>query len=396
MQLISKLLVLRGVTQLIASLFAFSLWISFNVLAQSRPHNFTSVSTVDRLEETTWWPTKGLASHDEYVGAPECAECHSYEVKSQALTAMAHASSRSIDSNLLDGESGLAFRQFPYDYKIARRNGALIYSVGDGRSLLTNSLIWVFGVGNVGQTYIYEANGSIFESRVSFYQALNALDITTGHPNAAPHDLQTSAGRMLTLDEAQRCFGCHTTASTTSNRLDPNNSFAGVTCEACHGPGAKHVSAMRAGRIAEGKRAIQNPARLAPSDSVDFCGACHRTLADAIEMRILGKANVRFQPYRLERSRCWADGDERLGCVECHNPHEPLARDVRYYDQFCIRCHGTQGRPNQQSNRARLKCPVSKEQCVTCHMPKVEVPEMHYAFTDHWIRIIRPGKQYPN
>jgi hypothetical protein len=33
---------------------------------------------------------------------------------------------------------------------------------------------------------------------------------------------------------------------------------------------------------------------------------------------------------------------------------------------------------------------------VSCHMPKVDVPEMHYAFTDHWIRIVRPGETYPD
>jgi hypothetical protein len=27
-------------------------------------------------------------------------------------------------------------------------------------------------------------------------------------------------------------------------------------------------------------------------------------------------------------------------------------------------------------------------------MPKVEVPEMHYAFTDHKIRVVRPGEKY--
>jgi hypothetical protein len=29
-------------------------------------------------------------------------------------------------------------------------------------------------------------------------------------------------------------------------------------------------------------------------------------------------------------------------------------------------------------------------------MPKVEVPEMHSKFTDHWIRIAKPGEEPPN
>jgi len=29
-------------------------------------------------------------------------------------------------------------------------------------------------------------------------------------------------------------------------------------------------------------------------------------------------------------------------------------------------------------------------------MPKYEPPGLHYRFTDHWIRVVRPGKSYPS
>jgi hypothetical protein len=29
-------------------------------------------------------------------------------------------------------------------------------------------------------------------------------------------------------------------------------------------------------------------------------------------------------------------------------------------------------------------------------MPKYNVPEMHSLFTDHFIRVVRPGELYPN
>jgi formate-dependent nitrite reductase cytochrome c552 subunit len=37
---------------------------------------------------------------------------------------------------------------------------------------------------------------------------------------------------------------------------------------------------------------------------------------------------------------------------------------------------------------------VATKYCVSCHMPKLEVPEMHHEFTDHKIRIVKPGDQY--
>jgi hypothetical protein len=28
-------------------------------------------------------------------------------------------------------------------------------------------------------------------------------------------------------------------------------------------------------------------------------------------------------------------------------------------------------------------------------MPKTEIPGIHFAFTDHWIRVVRAGEPYP-
>jgi formate-dependent nitrite reductase cytochrome c552 subunit len=38
---------------------------------------------------------------------------------------------------------------------------------------------------------------------------------------------------------------------------------------------------------------------------------------------------------------------------------------------------------------------VSTNKCATCHMPKVELPGMHAEFTDHWIRVAKPGDPTP-
>jgi formate-dependent nitrite reductase cytochrome c552 subunit len=45
--------------------------------------------------------------------------------------------------------------------------------------------------------------------------------------------------------------------------------------------------------------------------------------------------------------------------------------------------------------RTASACPVSTKKCVTCHMPKVELPGMHASFTDHWIRIAKPNEPAP-
>ncbi len=113
-------------------------------------------------------------------------------------------------------------------------------------------------------------------------------------------------------------------------------------------------------------------------------------------MGATGVANVRFQPYRLENSRCWGDGDARLTCIACHDPHQPLAHDSAAYDEKCLACHLVSPAKKQSQDHLGKACPVGNKGCVTCHMPLVALTNMHAPFTDHRIRIVRPGAPYPD
>jgi hypothetical protein len=380
--------------------------------AQSLAREGVSLTTEDRLQAPGGWPTKGTARRTDFVGTAECAKCHEKLALTYITTPMAQASAPAAYSQVLQFHGQLSAQLVPYHYELARDAATVNYSVTDGSSSLSAVLVWAFGLGQKGQTYIYQRESGqresnprteiFYESRLSFYRTLQGLDLTTGHNSATPGDLESALGRRMDADETRRCFGCHTTASTTSNRFDPSHVTPGVTCEACHGPGAKHVAAMKAGKIEDGRRAILDPRHLDAATSVDFCGACHRTRGDILQGGFTGVVNVRFQPYRLENSRCWRNGDARLACTACHDPHQPLVRDAASYDQNCLACHAAashepaSSHENRQSDRPGAACPVSTRDCVTCHMPQVELPSMHATFTDHRIRIARPGEPYPN
>jgi hypothetical protein len=114
------------------------------------------------------------------------------------------------------------------------------------------------------------------------------------------------------------------------------------------------------------------------------------------EMGATGVANVRFQPYRLENSRCWGDGDARLTCITCNDPHQPLVHDAAAYDEKCLPCHVVAPAKKASQDHPGKACPVGKKDCVTCHMPRVIVPNMRAPFTDHRIRIVRLGSPYPD
>ena len=374
--------------------------------ANSSTRSKVSLSTEEHIDRSGWWPTKGSAAPEDFVGTTECAKCHEQIAATQLTTPMALASTPAANSEILRAHSDLSAQLAAYRYKLSASGETVNFSVTDGANSLSATVGWAFGLGHKGQTYIYRRDGEFYESHLSFYKTLHGLALTTGHLDNDPDDLKSAMGRWLDADETRRCFGCHTTASNVRGQLDTSHLTPGVQCESCHGPGAQHVAAMKSGKIEAGRRAILNPGRLDAVTSVDFCGACHRTWADVILASAPGSQNVmnvRFQPYRLEDSKCWlkTKGDARLTCTACHNPHEQLVQDVSAYDKKCLACHATSAATRAtlphatENNHPRQPCPVATSNCVTCHMPQIDVPSVHATFFDHRIRIVRPNAPYP-
>lgn len=380
-----------------ASLLAVILLIGRFSIAQTPATLTEQLTTAERIESSKWWPTAGKAGRTEYVGSQSCGSCHSAIVKSQSAHSMAKASIPAENSGSLREASGQSFRLGDYEYKIAREaDGTFHYTASNGSKTISLPITWVFGAGKVGQSFLAQQDGTFHEVRFSYFATLHGFDVTPNQSMQPVNSTDKASGRVLASGEAQRCFGCHTTASTVGKSFDPANAMPGISCEGCHGPGSNHVSAMKAADFDAGLAAIVNPKNLKPVDLVDFCGACHTTWWDAKRIGATGVANVRFQPYRLEGSRCWGKGDARLTCVSCHDPHQPLVREARAYDSRCLNCHAASNQSKPSAEKPGAACPVAKEDCVTCHMPKYEVPDMHYKYTDHRIRIAKAGEPFPD
>jgi Cytochrome c3 len=368
------------------------------VLGQSPPSSDSPSTTKDRVNSQRWWPTKSAVPFDLFAGDNACSECHSKKTSSQLTTPMAQAAVRltpsAPSSEIVAGTLQLG----PHLYRISSGQLGSQLTVSSGKQSVTASIAWIFGAGVHGQTYILDHDGALYESQVSSFASLLGMAITPGHTPVGAGDLQDALGERLATSAAARCFACHTTYSTTNSKFDASRAVPGIHCEQCHGPALEHIKAIHADERSEAIKAILNPANLSPVESVDFCGACHRTTMDVVEStEAYGPINVRFQPYRLEKSRCWGtEGDARLACTACHNPHEPLVRSASFYDQHCLACHAAQRSESPSHGASPAVCPVAKANCTTCHMPKSDVPEMHAKFTDHFIRIVRAGEPYPN
>jgi predicted CXXCH cytochrome family protein len=229
------------------------------------------------------------------------------------------------------------------------------------------------------------------------------------------------------------CIQCHSTAPQPRTRRDLVSGVAysdsrlaelGVACEACHGPGERHVAANQdpLRRYAQHLRGgpdptIVNPARLSAEASGRICGACHAVyrhldVADYFENGHAFRPGQATDPARalllparwdaavrdavlaeephfveyfywpdgrirvsgrdfgnLVESRCWQGG--RLACTSCHSMHESDPDDQlaagKDGDAACLPCHAELGK--DVSAHTRHPATSSGSRCLNCHMP---------------------------
>jgi hypothetical protein len=359
------------------------------------------LSTEDHLQDPGFWPTQPSASRSGYTGPEACRQCHAEKFADQAKTAMRRTMLKPSASEALRRHPKLTFDVGPYRYIIESDAQHSLYTVTNGKQTLSSPLLWAFGTPRIGQSYLFKrADGHFYEARVTYFARLKALGFTPARDLLHPKDVEQAMDRQVPQAEVKKCFSCHSTAAVIGDQFDEQHLIPGVTCEACHGPGAKHVADMKAlmrGDLSAAQQDdIFNPAHLMPNDSVDFCGACHTTWWDVKLTGTTGPSTTRSAPYRLVTSKCWGKtGDARLVCTACHDPHLPLQTDEASYDHACLRCHNATIGAALTKEHPGKACPVARQDCASCHMPKVYVKEMHDSFTDHRIRIARAGEPFP-
>lgn len=340
-----------------------------------------------------WHPTR-VPEGAQFVGHEACAECHAGKVRSQEQTTMGRALEPVADAVVLKAKQRMTYTSGKYSYEITRDGDRSWFTVSDGSNKVSAAIAYTFGQGLAGQTYVLRYKDRFYESRLSYYEEIQGLDITIGQMPITSDSLTDALGRPMSEDETLQCFSCHSTNAVKGRELHLDKLTPGIRCEICHGPGGEHVAAGRAGEPNKDK--IFNPGRLSGDDlTQEFCASCHRGVEDVIILPQQGGLNnVRFQPYRIFNSRCYAD-DKRISCTACHDPHKPLVTEAAYYDAKCTACHQAKSEKIQTEKQAPA-CKAAKAQdCVACHMPKVELPGAHFRFTDHRIRIVKPGEAYP-
>ena len=347
-------------------------------------------------ETPAWQPGQPVAHLQDYAGAAACASCHPAQSKSQAASEMGRSmtlpATLPAEARLPIGYLELGFVRGPYTYTLGSENGKVKFSVADAKRKITEPVFFAVGSGTDFQSYLIRHDGEYYRLPVDYFGAQEKLGLNLEADPADPATLEAALGTQIAADGLKGCFGCHSPASVVEGRIDIASFKPGIGCEVCHGPGAKHVAAMRAGKQHE--NAIFSPARLQPEQQVRFCDNCHESAEKMTAENPHGVRSVVSPDYRFEKSRCWNSGDQRASCFFCHDPHAPMARQTAAYDSKCLACHAAPG-AQARADQSGKSCPVGQHDCAGCHMPKVNVPKSPIVFTDHRIRIAAAGAPFP-
>ena len=328
----------------------------------------------------------------EYAGVAACRPCHTAIVDAQL--ASSHAQTiRDISSGPSRAPfgNGQAVRDplTGTDYLMEKGAGGrpqITLTQGDLKA--GQALEYEFGSGRHAYGYVARMPDSTWlDARLNYYPRLKMWDFTSGQDKPQPYLTTQPLGRPRTPRDAARCFLCHSTVLKAHGidkepkdgsqlRLRPDKSVLGITCEGCHGPRMAHVRDIRAGRV--------SPASRPSADEINqMCGRCHGLTNVSDDHPVI----ARFQPWGLERSRCFRASAGRLSCMTCHDPHRNAEADPAFYEKKCLGCHSP-------ARADTTVCPVNpRTGCVPCHMPADSKSMRHVTFADHRIRIVPPGER---
>lgn len=248
----------------------------------------------------------------------------------------------------------------------------------------------------------------------------------------------------------QTCIACHAVGGQPHHEsqedyfdieFHSNIADYGISCEACHGPGKRHVekhqdlldtnaSVELSGAPDE---SIINPERLEKEEQAQVCGQCHSLfepnhpesfLQDGLDYqpgtdlttnrRMIFHENT--DPTLLYFNMFWNDGTIRIGgrefqglsrsecftkgemtCLSCHSAHsmerpESQLKKNMNSNQACVQCHQEPEYTTELASHTHHQLDSEGSRCFNCHMPHTSYALMR-GIRNH--RIVSPRVRTP-
>ena len=366
-------------------------------------------AVVAALRHPPRWPGPVRAANA--AGDTACLSCHrdkgTFETTAHRLTTRMPSES-SIHGDFTPPGNVLRTSNPYVHFRMARDSSGWYETAVTGAppdtTTRTEKIADVAGSGRKGQSYLYWANGRLYQLPISYWRNVGWIN----SPGNAYVDGRVNFDRQI----APRCMDCHSTwidwvpDPGTANRYRPEGAILGITCERCHGSGAAHVASERSVLRAVRTAPMVNPAKLTRERQIETCAQCHGGLGSPIatfsyvpgqplrDYLVLsnvsdGRVDVHGnQVALLARSRCFQSS--QMTCLTCHDVHR-TQRDPAELSGKCLTCHQLQscGLFPKEGNKLAGRC-------VDCHMPvqpsnlivsSLQKTQERAMVRNHWIRV---------
>jgi predicted CXXCH cytochrome family protein len=370
----------------------------------------------------------------DFVGEEVCASCHAREAAIWNGSHHQLAMQRARVSTVLGDFSTTEFHYAGVTSTFRRRADQFLAETdGPDGALHEYPIDYTFGVSPL-QQYLVAFPGGRFQALEMAWDARRKEAGGQRWFHLHPDERITSRDVLHwtgpTENWSSMCADCHST--NVRKRYDArtrsySTSFAeiSVSCEACHGPGSRHVEWARDRSKSEVNKGLSialderrnvswsrepasgQPRRSVPRQSereLEMCARCHSRRGLIHEDHVHGQAvgddyyvalldddlyyvdgQVKAEVYEYGsfiQSRMFAEG---VTCTDCHDPHRPELRLSG--DNLCLKCHSQQRYFTDKHHFHREDSAGAR--CVACHMPAKTFMVVD-ARRDHSLRVPRP------
>ncbi|MCI0732283.1 MAG: tetratricopeptide repeat protein [Methylococcaceae bacterium] len=378
------------------------------------------------------------ATAPNYIGSTACAACHIKEV--QAWKGSHHdLAMRVADEHSVLGD----FDNATFEYAgtastFSKRDGRFFVKTDgpDGRPA-DYRIQYTFGATPL-QQYLIEFPGGRMQALSIAWDSRPKEQGGQRWFHLYPNEHVTYRDELHWTGPQQNwnfmCADCHSTNleknyDRTADGYQTTWSEINVACEACHGPGSRHVEWVRQDSLSpkksdpmkgltvsfqerqaahwtldaqSGNLLPQNPQPLRAE--IEVCATCHARRTTIAGGFAAGKAFLdHYQPSLLEPRLYQIDGQQReevytwgsflqskmfhqgVTCSDCHEPHSLKLRAPG--NAVCTRCHA----PAKYDAASHFFHEPSGAagQCVSCHMPATTYMVIDPR-RDHSLRVPRP------
>lgn len=367
-----------------------------------------------------------------YVGAAACAACHATESMAWRASQHAHAMQAAGPETVLGRFDGTTPPGIPASFSCGASGCSVRTAGGDGRPG-DFPVAYSFGVEPLQQYLVPFPDGRLqvlpyaWDTRPAAQGGQRWFDLQSGEqpaPGTARH------WRGMDQNWNFMCAGCHSTNlrrhyDPAQDRYASTWTDLAVGCEACHGPGSRHLEWARhepgadaadhgltlalderrgAGWTHDGHGEPARQPALGSHREVETCAACHsrrRPLGD--DPTPTGRLLDAYEPALLEPGLYYPDGQQQgevyiygsflqsrmyaagVTCSDCHEPHGGKLRLAG--NALCTQCH--QAARYDAASHHLHPAGSAGAQCVACHMPARTYMQIDPR-RDHSLRVPRP------